>query len=341
MNKTKLIVRALDIGYGACKFIRGLGHNGAPLTDSFPSIVKSLPDRSHVSSLARRDTCVITINGQLYETGKDMDAAFDGGSNRTLHENFIDTDEYAVLLKSALYYMDEETIDLLVVGLPVSYMESKSAALRKLILGKHTVNNKTISVLGIHIVPQPIGGFMSLVKQEDIAPNIVKIQRNLLIDPGFFTVDYIAVRGLKEINDLSGSTPHGMHTLLTRICEYISKDFKINYNNISSIDEGLQSGTFTLFGKKVALDKYVKKSIHVFKPAIKEITNKVGDGREVNQIILVGGAAKYLEPLLKKAFPLHPIVLCKAPQLSNVLGFQFIGELKAQDLIKSGDKNAA
>lgn len=321
------IIRALDIGYGACKYVHGIQRNGDPLVDSFPSIVKQF-NGSKDSLITHKNTCVITINGQRYEAGKDMDAAFDGASNRTLHGDFIETDEYLVLLRTALHYIGQSTIDLLVVGLPVSYIDAKSGSLRKLIIGTHQVNDQQITVKDIHVVPQPIGGFMSMVKTNNIAPNIVKAQRNLLIDPGFFTVDYITARGLKEISNLSGSSPYGVHALLARICKHISKDFKINYDNISSVDEGLHTGYFSLFGKEVNLDKYVKKSLSVFQPAINEICNKIGDGREVGKIILVGGGAKYFEPLLKKAFPQHAIIKCESPQFSNVLGFQFIGELK-------------
>jgi len=327
-KKVNPVIRSLDIGYGACKFIRGIQRNSQPMTDSFPSIVRSFNNESTDSLAAHKDTCFISLNNQQYEAGKDMDAAFDGGANRTLHGDFIHTDEYLVLLKTALHYIGEEEIDLLVVGLPVSYIESKSAFLEKIIVGTHQVNNKQFSVKAIHVVPQPIGGFMSLVKERNIAPNIVKTQRNLVIDIGFFTVDYIAARGLKEINSLSGSSPYGMHALLSKICQLISKDLKINYDNISSIDEGLNTGYFSLYGKKVDLAKYLKKSTSVFQPAIKEICNKIGDGREVGQIILVGGGSQYFEPLLKKAFPQHPIMKCDSPQFSNVLGFQFMGELK-------------
>jgi len=342
MTIKKTVVRALDIGYGACKFVRGIQRNGEPLTDSFPSIVRQVTSSGSASRLeSHKDTCIVKFNGHEYEAGKDMDAAFDGGANRTLHADFINTDDYSVLLKAALHYMGEPKIDLLVVGLPVSYLDAKSPALQKLIVGSHQVNNKDIIVNAVHVVPQPIGGFMSMVKERNIAPSVVKAQRNLLIDPGFFTVDYIAARGLKEINSLSGSSPYGMHALLKRICEFISKDFKIEYDNISSVDEGLHTGFFSLFGKEVNLSKYVKRSINVFQPAIKEICNKIGDGREVGQIVLVGGGAKYMEPLLKKAFPQHVIVLCSSPQFANVRGFQFIGELKAVPLPVTTIKKAS
>ena len=339
-TQLKKIIRALDIGYGACKLIRGIDRNGLAMTDSFPSIVARVDNPCHNGLMSKKDTCCININEQYYEAGKDMDAAFDGGSERTLHENYIGTDEYKVLLKTSLYYMDEKNIDLLVVGLPVDYMNNKSEELKKLIIGSHTVGDKTFNVKDIHIVPQPIGGFMSLVKSKNMPPELVRRQRNLLIDPGFFTVDYIAARGLKTINNISGSTPYGMHALLHKVCEHISKDFNISYNNISSVDEGLQNGQFALFGKKVDLKKYVKKSLSVFNPVIKELSNQIGDGREITNIILVGGGAIYLQPLIKKAFPNHQILLSDTPEKANVIGFQFIGELAMNDNAQ-GDQHAA
>ncbi len=328
MKNKQPIIRALDIGYGAVKFVRGMMPNGKPLVDVFPSIIKQLDSSHHLNLMGHRDTCRVTIDDTTYEAGKDMDAAFDGGSNRILNSNYINSNEYKVLFQTALYYMDSDSIDLLVVGLPVSYMDTKAEFLRELFVGTHTVMGKTKEVKDIHVIPQPIGGFMSTVQAKNLSPAIVKAQRNLLIDPGFFTVDYVAARGMKEINSISGSPPYGMHTLINRICELISKDLNIIYDNISSVDEGLYTGNFTLYGKKIDLKKYAKKASSVFQPAIEDIKNQIGDGREFDKIVLVGGGAQYFEAPLKKAFPNITIEQCASPQTANVLGFQFIGELK-------------
>ena len=61
-------------------------------------------------------------------------------------------------------------------------------------------------------------------------------------------------------------------------------------------------------------------------PAVDAISNKVGDGRSIDQIILVGGGAKiFLDPI-KKLLPKHNIHCDDNSVVANVLGFQKIGE---------------
>jgi hypothetical protein len=79
--------------------------------------------------------------------GPDVHLAADVFNAKQMHERYSETPEYLAMLRGALHYMKVERIDLLVIGLPVTaFKAKKSAALEKLVLGRHDVSRgKTVS----------------------------------------------------------------------------------------------------------------------------------------------------------------------------------------------------
>jgi len=117
-----------------------------------------------------------------------------------------------------------------------------------------------------------------------------------------------------------------MSAYLKAVAKGISEDLSINYDNISHIDEGIRKGRFRLYGQDVDLTKYHQTALTEIMPAVDAISNKVGDGRSIDQIILVGGGANiFLDPI-KKLLPKHHVHCDEHSVVANVLGFQKIGE---------------
>ena len=322
VNNIKPVIRAVDVGYGNTKFIRNIV-NGVAEADHFPSIVNR-PSVNKGSFQESPDIYQVIVNGNRYEVGPGIDAALEGGV-RIMHENYIETEDYMALMYGALTQMDVDIIDLLVVGLPVDLMSSKRSLLEKRLVGTHRVGNRDIQIKKANAVSQPLGGFLHYASQAKLLEELSST-RNLLIDPGFFTVDFLVSTGLREISGKSGSHPTGMSAYLKAVAKGISEDLSINYDNISHIDEGIRKGRFRLYGRDVDLTKYHQAALAEIMPAVDAISNKVGDGRSIDQIILVGGGAKiFLDPI-KKLLPKHHVHCDEHSVVANVLGFQKIGE---------------
>lgn len=324
MQNKKPVIRAIDVGYGNTKYIAS-SINGQAVADHFPSIVHRPSDDEDGSFAESPYIYRVTVEEQVYHVGPGLDAVFEGGV-RTLHENFIETDGYMALVYGALSQMDvDDYIDLLVVGLPVSLMGSKRKALEERLAGTHSVMGRDIAIKKVVAVAQPLGGFMSFASEStDIAE--LAVSRNLLIDPGFFTVDFIASTGLREIKGYSGSHPSGVSAYLKGIAKALSEELNEPYTNITNIDQGLRTGRFKLYGHDVDLGLYHKRALQEILPAAEVISNKIGSGSGIDQVILIGGGAALFKDSIQEILPKHNIICPEQSVVANVLGFQKIGE---------------
>lgn len=325
MNHSDYTIRSIDIGYGNTKFVKAIAADGGPITDHFPSIVHR-PSGSRQSITDTSDGIYkVIVDGIAFDVGPDLSASFEA-DHRVLHDNFIDTSHYMALYYGALSQMDTDEIDLLMVGLPVDLMDSKREELESKLQGHHKINgSRTVNIKKVNAIAQPLGGFLNYMATSDLMSEL-NSATNLLIDPGFFTVDFLLTKGLRDIRSKSGSHPTGMSSYLEAIANEISAEYKINYTNISQIDQCLHSGGFKLYGKDVDLAKYHEKAVSAIMPGVEEIANKVGEGEDVHRIILVGGGANVFLDSIKAIFPNHSIELDSSSSIiSNVLGYQLLG----------------
>src|SRR5690606_22364741 len=109
----------VDLGSGWVKFSHVV--EGKLHYSSFPSLAPRHTGRDLSSSLlGKRDTVVVNVEGTLYEVGPDSADLDATDSTRNLNDQFIYTDQYLAAYYGALHYIGEPTIDLLVVGLPLT-----------------------------------------------------------------------------------------------------------------------------------------------------------------------------------------------------------------------------
>ena len=99
------IVRAVDVGFGKTKYVSACADNDIRCA-SFPSVAyPSARDLSAVPTNERRKTVAVPIDGLFYEVGPEVNLAADTFRATQMHDGYIETPEYAALLRGALNLM--------------------------------------------------------------------------------------------------------------------------------------------------------------------------------------------------------------------------------------------
>jgi plasmid segregation protein ParM len=318
---------SVDVGYGDVKFVVS-SNMGRPLDcRSFPSIVAH-PSRQDLSGgvIAGRDTVIVNVEGIEYEVGPDVELCIGTQSARILHKSFASQREYMALLYGALHYMSTSKINLLVAGLPVSLISTKAASLKAKLEGLHqVVGDGIIYVDKVLVLAQPIGGLIDFALAHG---DYSQLRRaiNLVIDPGFFTLDWVVSRGIQPIPHRCGSFSGGMHAVLRRLAQVVSEVFKTDFDDYTTLDKCMRTGTLRLFGKDLLLADYMPEIQPAIDAAVNAVVNSVGDGRDIDNIVLVGGGASFFRPAIERRFPSHPVQIAAESAFANVRGFQRAGE---------------
>ncbi len=331
----ELVVRAVDVGRGNTKFIADI-RDGEAHCAMFPS--QAHPSETayeHEGWGSRRKTASIPVEGLVYEVGPDVHLAADiFNANVLQHDRYAETPEYLALVLGALHYMQLDSIDLLIVGLPVATFKLKRhvAALERRLTGNHELGKgRRVQVKRVKAIAQPAGALMYYGLVQNRITQL-RQERSLIVDPGRRTFDWIVTQGMQQIDKRSHSVPRGMHDVLHAIVEGISRNTGAHYREYELVDTALRTGKkLVVFQKDYNLAQHLSLARKVPEQAIAEMMHYVGDAGDIKNIVLVGGGAYFYKSALKAAFPNHTIQELKDPIYANVKGFQYAGA----ELVKS------
>lgn len=338
------VVRAIDVGYGNTKFV-SLLTNGDIQCGLFPSLA---PQASNGPDLAaglmqRRNTVVVDVDGVKYEVGKDAKLAQDSSHGRILDPEYSMSDPHMALIRGALYYMGQPTIDLLVLGLPVNTFEKYSDELAKRVIGTHPVPQRERDAIGsgqievkhCRVIPQPLGAFFDHSTKLGTYKRM-RSQMNLLIDIGFYTLDWLVADGVKMINARSGAHNGGMSAILRTMADAIGKEVGEPISDFSSIEEAIRTGQDPEFyGKPFDISKFRKIGIAKAEQFVSVMVNKVGSAMDISNIILAGGGSQFFAEIIADKYPRHEIITTPDPVFANVRGFQRAGQQYAEQMFKT------
>jgi len=240
-------------------------------------------------------------------------------------------------MRGALHYMRVEHIDLLVVGLPVSTVTQKRAALARRLIGEHPIGDgRTVAVKNVKVLAQPQGALMSYALS-DGHYRAMKNQRNLIADCGGRTFDWLVTEGLKVIEKRSHAVNRGMYDVTLMLAQEIEKLLGTQYHDYERLDQALQTRTNpTIFGKEYPLKPHMAAARKVAHEAVIEMKRYVQDGSDIDNIIVAGGAAFFFRDAIKEAFPRHEIHELVEAVYANVRGFQLAG----MEILAAEDKRA-
>lgn len=339
MSETKTaVVRALDLGWGYTKLSRKTAAGELEFL-SFPSLA---PRHAGVdlsmSILGRRNTRIVEIDGTKYEVGPDSADLDTSEAGRSLNDQYIHTEQYRAVMLGAFAYMAEPIIDLLVVGLPLSNM-NLAPKLKALVIGKHRVNDElTVEVRDALVLPQPLGGlYYCLSKKGEIpAFEFLDEENNLVVDPGYLTFDFLFANGTKVVENRSGAHTAGVSRVLRSIAESLSAKFEVKYENLMAIDRGLRRRQLRINGQVEHLEEHIRNTRAVLESSLNYMRNIVGDGSDIDSIILLGGGSSVYRRTLEQFYPRHEIIVVEDAQLANARGFQLAGERYAAEFLERG-----
>lgn len=320
------VVRAIDVGYGNTKYTTG-GERHAVRCAHFPSqAFPSLIDQTRDVLGGARKTVAIPLNGLFYEVGPEIALAGNPFRGSHGHDRYSETPEYLALMRGALRYMKVEQIDLLVVGLPVALFASRRSLLEKLAAGRHEVApGRFVTVRKAFVVAQPHGALVQFAAQTERLAQVSQ-QLNLVIDAGYRTFDWLVAVGMRLVPAKSYSINRGMLDMVKAMCRRVSADCGVDYRDVDAMDVALRSGVSPQIGQEpYDLERLKPITTATARQAVSTMIEWLGDTREFDNIVLVGGAAGLFRSALKDAFPRHKVHEVRDPLYANVKGFHIAG----------------
>lgn len=324
--KKNYVIEALDLGWGYTKYSK-TDESGEVSFHSFPSLAPRASGQDmSMGILGRRDTVIVDVDGTEYEVGPDSSDLDSNDSTRNLNDNFIFTDQYKAVFYGALHYMEKDEIDLLVVGLPISGL-NHAEALKKLTIGEHPIaEGRIVKVKDVLVLPQPLGGLYHCMSQKDVEEfEFMDEEYNLVVDPGFLTFDFLVANGDRLIENRSDAHAGGVSKILKSIARSISDKFDIKYENLSAIDKGLKRKKMKINGEVEPLLEHIKNTKSVIEGSVNYMKNMIGDGSDIDNIILLGGGSEVFKKTIELYYPKHKIIVLEDAQMSNVKGFYEAG----------------
>jgi plasmid segregation protein ParM len=326
-----MFVLGLDVGYSNLKIAMGLkGEEMATrLLPAGAGSVDLMPRQ--VGAGVATDFLQVHIDGKKWAAGVEPDRL--QGWERELHKDYKTTDVYKALVYAALLISERSEIDVLVTGLPVDQAmnEDQREELAELLRGEHQITPKrSVVVKNVIVVPQPAGAYMDVVHstRDEKVLAAIRHGKTVVIDPGFYSVDWVALEEGEIHYRSSGTSLKAMSKLLQVANELILDDHGAG-PGVEKLEKAIRSGSKSvyLFGNPLELSEYLAKaSSTVTREALTRMRKTMReDGMNADVVLLAGGGASEYADAARELFPKSRIIEPKEAVLSNARGFWHCG----------------
>lgn len=328
----------LDIGYGNLKVYArsssGEEHKiilpvGAAPIEQAPKTVNGKPDLCGGEA--------VLVNAKPWVAGVDPVLLQD--FSRQTHDRYPSTDEYLALFYAALVRLGIPRIDCLVTGLPCSqYLgpgrDKLKASIIKRLQGEHYISSTfNATVERVHVIAQPVGSFMALA-QADGSLARRKDRLVLVLDVGYYSVDWILMRGQTLRDTSSGSSTLATSTVLEVVTKLIREDYDNMPLSPARVESLYRRGErlLELGQHEVDIMPYIDKaSAGISKRVMAEVSTSLRRERDAIDIVMVtGGGAKLYEAAAKAVFPSSRLLLGDEPVLANAFGYHAMAAISAK-----------
>lgn len=350
-------VLAIDVGHGHTKVMHKLG-TGAPSKAVFPSFALPTIGGASASTIMSAGLRVITVEagGKLFRVGKDIEMALPASAERNRDENYSQTDAYLALVRGALHYTRCETIDVLVVGLPLTTLSTNSDLLRQRLETVHKVpafnatdaaagKTVAVNVKRVIVMAQPMGALLAACDQD----TSLTTARVLTLDYGFYTLGVLASHGIRVFPERLGAIPGGVASYIDSLQKSVGErirrdrpDLSGEFRVPSSIYEAAlrQEGAqvVTLGPGRFDLAQHMAGAIGRLGMDLQRAIAMVGSANDITALVLAGGGAWLLGAAAPAYFPqVSTVLTLDDPQFAIARGFLLYGErIAAAALARAG-----
>ena len=316
----------IDIGYSNLKLAYGAS-GGTPKTLLRPAGAAPV-DRfgSRFDGKAHDDFLHVQVDGQEFVAGVSTDRA--EMWSRSLHADYPASASYKALFHAGLLLSEMDHIDMLVTGLPVSqYLdETRKQAIADQMRGTHQVTPKrSVTVEHVKVIPQPVGGFLDYIAQEDADIDEARV---LVIDPGFFSVDWVVIANSDLHRQSSGTSLEASSVVLEEATRLIAKDYGAAIST-EKLENAVRAGKsdVLVLGTKVEITPYIELAKKTVAPVVIESIQKAlrKESELADLILLVGGGSMFFREAIQSAFPRLTVAMTNEPVYSNARGFWIMG----------------
>lgn len=316
----------IDIGYSNLKLAFG-AQGGFPKAHLRPAgAAPANRFGARFDGKAQEDFLHVLVDGQEFIAGVSPDRA--EMWSRSLHADYYASDSYRALFHAGLLLSEMDWVDVLVTGLPVAqYLdEQRKKAVAEQMRGTHQLTpRRTVTVNKVKVIPQPIGGLLDYISQEDAD---IEDARVLVIDPGYFSVDWVVIANKDLHRQSSGTSLNAASVVLEEASRLIARDYGTTIN-AESLENAIRLGkpTVLILGQRVELAPYIGQASQTVGPVVIESIQQSlrTESRMADLVVLVGGGATFFREAVQQAFPRLAVVTPKEPVFSNVRGFWLMG----------------
>ncbi len=311
----------IDIGYGHTKWV-SMSEGGEIKRGSFLSVAPlTTKERgTDLIGMSSLKAVTVAVDGNNYVVGKDAHLEADSNYSRSRLANYSQTPGYHALMLGAMSISGLREIDQLVIGLPLSTAGAYGAALiqkyrcEHLIGSTHAKRKIEVNVKNVTVNSQPAGAMVYAVS---LKPELRK-STNLVIDIGYFTMDFLICEGMKPSYSRSGAIQGGMSSYYDHLEGLVleklvaaglpSANGVDHYRLEQTISNPVESGDGTLVyslqvGNKVLdVSDCVRRAQSKLVEYIDRMTTAVGGKTfgSINNVILAGGGTQLLKPIVEK-----------------------------------------
>jgi plasmid segregation protein ParM len=261
---------------------------------------------------------------------------------RTRLTHYSQTDGYRALTLGAISISGLREIDQLVIGLPISTLATYHAQMAKQYVGEHLIGaigakrKVAAAVSNVTVISQPAGAMLDAVNQN---PALRK-STNLVIDMGYYTMDFLICKGLKPFYPRSGAVEGGMSGYYDHLAELVQQKItgtgmaaanRIDHfrleNAISApqlLADGSATYQFQVGRKMVDITEGVLLAQSRLVEYLDRMITTLGGSTfgTITAVILAGGGARLLLPVIEKLIgDDHEYVVLKDSQYAIANGY--------------------
>ena len=320
-------ILGIDIGYSNLKICAGPA-NSRPVSHIRPAGAAPI-DRvgTRFDGQEARDLLRVRVRGEAFLAGIAPDQA--NHYSRSLHADYSTSDTYRALFHAGLLLSGMERIDPLITGLPVSqwFDLARRERLGQQLTGRHEIaEGRTVRVERVKVIPQPVGGLLDYISQTNLDLEDARI---LVVDPGFFSVDWVVIARGDLQRDLSGSSLQASSVVLQEAARLISADCDSPLA-LEILEHALRHGKshILMLGQRLELAGYLDRATARIAPAMVGAIQESlrTSGKMPDRVILVGGGADFFRGAVQAAFPRLRVETPQEAVFSNARGYWNLGD---------------